>query len=55
MLRLLVIAVLLIVGLLLLFRLVREVRGAKVDWTGWTTAVAFVVLAFYLRHATGLG
>lgn len=33
----------------------RLLRGARVDWTGVTFMIGFVVLAFWLRHATGMG
>ncbi len=33
----------------------RSVRRANVDWTGVVFFVGFIVMAFYLRHVTGLG
>ncbi|WP_315919805.1 hypothetical protein [Mesorhizobium sp. SP-1A] len=39
----------------LLVRLARWLRHADIDWTGVTFAVGFVVLAFWLRHVTGMG
>lgn len=33
----------------------RLLRGARIDWTGVTFMAGFVVLAFWLRHATGMG
>jgi len=33
----------------------RALRGARVDWTGVTFMLGFVVLAFWLRHVTGMG
>ncbi len=55
MLRLVVIAFIVMVGWLVLLKLYRELKDASVDWTGWAFAGAFVALAFYLRHVTGLG
>ena len=34
---------------------IRLLRSRNVDWSGVAFAAGFVVLAFYLRHATGLG
>jgi len=36
-------------------QIVRGLRGARIDWTGITFMIGFVVLAFWLRHATGMG
>lgn len=36
-------------------QIVRALRGAKIDWTGVTFMIGFVVLAFWLRHVTGMG
>jgi hypothetical protein len=30
-------------------------RASSVDWRGVAIACGFVALAFYLRHATGMG
>ncbi|MEI5679705.1 MULTISPECIES: hypothetical protein [unclassified Mesorhizobium] len=55
MIRFVVIALVALLIWFLLVTLVRHLKGASVDWTGLTAAVAFVVLAFYLRHVTGMG
>ena len=55
MLRLVVIALIVLVAWVLLLKLVRELKGANIDWTGWAFAAGFVSLAFYLRHVTGMG
>ena len=39
----------------LLARLFRMLKAANIDWTGVTAAIAFIVLAFWLRHITGMG
>jgi len=39
----------------LLTRLACWLRRTDIDWTGVTFAVGFVVLAFWLRHVTGMG
>ncbi|MEP9373201.1 hypothetical protein [Mesorhizobium sp. KR1-2] len=36
-------------------KLVQALKTANVDWTGVTAAIAFIVLAFWLRHVTGIG
>ena len=55
MLRLVVIAALVVLAWLALVRIIRAVRAAKLDWTGIAFIVGFIVLAFYLRHITGMG
>lgn len=55
MLRLVVLAVLVVVTWLLILQAVRLARGSGVDWKGLALAAGFVALAFYLRHATGMG
>jgi len=55
MLRLVVIALILVAAWVLLLKLVRELKAASIDWTGWAFAAGFVSLAFYLRHVTGMG
>ena len=55
MLRLVVIALIVIVAWVLLLKLFRELKSAKVDWTGWAVVAGFIALAFYLRHVTGIG
>ncbi|MCO5065779.1 MAG: hypothetical protein M9924_15385 [Rhizobiaceae bacterium] len=34
---------------------IRFARTREIDWTGLAFMVGFVVMAFYLRHATGMG
>ena len=55
MIRLVVIALLAVMTWALLVNIVRKLKGAAIDWTGIATIVGFVALAFYLRHATGMG
>jgi len=55
MIRFLIIAIAISVLCLILFKLVRAAREARIDWGGVAFACAFIVLAFYLRHATGMG
>lgn len=33
----------------------RRLRGSDLDWTGIVFAAGFVVMAFWLRHVTGIG
>ncbi len=55
MLRLFVIALIVLVAWFLLLKLFRELRSARIDWTGWAVIAGFIALAFYLRHVTGIG
>jgi hypothetical protein len=55
MIRFVVIAVVAVAVWALLLKLVRETRRANIDWTGVTTIVGFIALAFWLRHVTGMG
>lgn len=55
MIRLVIILPLVIVAWLLLVKLIKDVRSANVDWTGVTTIIGFIALAFWLRHVTGMG
>jgi len=55
MLRLVVIALIVVVAWVLLLKLFRDIKAAKVDWKGWAIIAGFIVLAFYLRHVTGIG
>ena len=54
MLRFVVIAVIVIVAWVLLLKLFRDIKAAKVDWKGWSIIAGFIALAFYLRHVTGI-
>lgn len=36
-------------------RLVQFARTREIDWTGIVFMIGFVVIALYLRHATGMG
>jgi hypothetical protein len=55
MIRFVVIAIGLALLALMLLKLVRALGRAEVHWGGILFACAFVALAFYLRHATGMG
>jgi hypothetical protein len=55
MIRFVVIALVVVVAWLLLVKLIRQVKSANVDWTGVTTIIGFIALAFWLRHITGMG
>lgn len=55
MIRLVVIALVVVVAWILLVKLVKQVKSANVDWTGITTIIGFIALAFWLRHITGMG
>jgi hypothetical protein len=55
MIRFVLILPIILVTWLLLLKLVRELKRANIDWTGVTTIVGFIALAFWLRHITGMG
>lgn len=39
----------------LLVWIIRQIRRGNVDWTGLAAIVGFIVMAFWLRHVTGMG
>ncbi len=55
MLRFVVIGLIVILAWVVLLKLTRDIRAAKVDWKGWAFIAGFIALAFYLRHVTGIG
>jgi hypothetical protein len=55
MIRLVIILPLVIVAWLLLVKLIKDVKSANIDWTGVTTIIGFIAIAFWLRHVTGMG
>lgn len=55
MIRLVFVAILVVVLWLLILKAVRATREVSMDWKGIAFAAGFVALAFYLRHATGMG
>ncbi|PDQ19895.1 hypothetical protein CN311_17200 [Mesorhizobium sanjuanii] len=55
MIRLIIILPIVVVAWLLLVKLIKDVKNANIDWTGVTTIVGFIALAFWLRHVTGMG
>jgi hypothetical protein len=50
-----VIALVAIAVWFVLLSLFRAIKNANVDWTGVTTIIGFIMLAFYLRYVTGIG
>ncbi|MEO3999183.1 hypothetical protein [Mesorhizobium sp. CAU 1732] len=55
MIRIVFIVCAIIAATYLLSRIVRELRGADVDWRGVAFAFGFVAIAVYLRHTTEIG
>jgi hypothetical protein len=55
MIRFVIIALIVLAAWVLALNTIRLLRGRKIDWTGIAFMIGFVVLAFYLRHATGMG
>jgi hypothetical protein len=55
MIRLVAFALLAVFAWLILLKLIEATRRARIDWTGVAAFVGFVVMAFWLRHVTGIG
>lgn len=55
MIRFVIILPLIVMTWLLLMKVVSDLKKANIDWTGVATIVGFIVLAFWLRHITGMG
>lgn len=55
MIRFVLIAAFVVVAWLVLGAIWRRLKAAGLDWNGIAFAAGFVVLAFYLRHVTGMG
>jgi hypothetical protein len=55
MIRLLAFAMLAAFAWFVLLKLIEATRRAGIDWTGVATFIAFIVMAFWLRHVTGMG
>ena len=55
MIRFLIILPLIVVAWLFLVKLISDLKKANIDWTGVTTIIGFIALAFWLRHVTGMG
>jgi len=55
MIRLVIVAFAVVLVWLLVLQAIRFTKTRKIDWTGVTFAIGFVVLAFYLRNVFGWG
>lgn len=55
MIRFVFLFLLLVLCVWVVLQVVRAAKSGRVDWTGVTFMAGFVVLAFWLRHVTGLG
>ncbi|MDP3896096.1 MAG: hypothetical protein Q8Q62_05430 [Mesorhizobium sp.] len=55
MIRLVLILACVILGAVALYKLFQAARARQWDWTGIAFAIAFVLLAVYLRNVTGIG
>ncbi|MBX3597234.1 MAG: hypothetical protein KF874_06650 [Rhizobiaceae bacterium] len=55
MIRFVILGLIVLVVWFLIMRAVRFAQTREIDWTGIALMVAFVMLAFYLRHTTGIG
>ncbi len=54
MLRIVLIALAVLIVWVVAVKIVKDIKAARVDWKGWAFVIGFIVLAFYLRHATGI-
>ena len=55
MIRFVIILPLIVVAWLLMVKVIKDLKSANIDWTGVTTIIGFIALAFWLRHVTGMG
>ncbi len=55
MIRIVIVGLIVFAVWILAVKVLRALKGANVDWTGVSFAIGFVVLAFWLRHVTGMG
>jgi hypothetical protein len=55
MIRLLALAMLAVFVWFVLMKFIDAARRANIDWTGVAAFAGFVVMAFWLRHVTGIG
>ncbi|TGQ47623.1 MULTISPECIES: hypothetical protein [unclassified Mesorhizobium] len=55
MIRFVIILPIVVLAWVLLVKLIKELKSANIDWTGVTTIIGFIALAFWLRHITGMG
>ena len=55
MIRIVIVGLIVVTVWILAVKVLRALKGANVDWTGVSFAIGFIVLAFWLRHVTGMG
>ncbi len=55
MIRIVIVGLIVFAVWILAVKMLRALKGANVDWTGVSFAIGFIVLAFWLRHVTGMG
>jgi hypothetical protein len=55
MIRLVAVALLAALFVLVFLKLLELARHRNIDWTGIAAFIGFVVMAFWLRHVTGIG
>ncbi|MBR2686748.1 MAG: hypothetical protein IKE42_02760 [Aquamicrobium sp.] len=55
MIRIVIVGLIVFAVWILAVKVLRALKGANVDWTGVSFAIGFIVLAFWLRHVTGMG
>lgn len=55
MIRFVIVGMVAIAAWMLCVKFYRFLKGRRIDWTGIAAIIGFVVLAFYLRHVTGMG
>jgi len=55
MIRFVIVLPIIVLTWLLLLKLISDLKKANIDWTGVTTIIGFIALAFWLWHVTGMG
>ena len=55
MIRFVILALIVLAAWVLVLNTARLLKGKTIDWTGIAFMVGFIVLAFYLRHVSGMG
>lgn len=53
--RIVFIVLTLVLAFFVIHTVVKASRSGRIDWTGVTAFIGFIVMAFYLRHVTGWG
>lgn len=55
MIRIVLMVLMIVLACAVVHAVVKASRAGRIDWTGVTAFICFIVMAFYLRHLTGWG